>query len=206
MVRLFHTQLHTHLIALEFNIKTTWQSVENMQIKNMHSREVKTHTLRHTHSQNHMGHSINELAVLMSAVEWMFTATLKPSALINTLALCSVMRQPYDFTYPRPWSESLQTGDSDELIIPLSCNYPPPLSPSFSLSLLILLFPSQSLLSFVCSSPLLTYFCLFLFHKLTSPCLKLIQAYFSPLLLSTIHKHLWLHLICDINTLSSLYI
>lgn len=59
------------------------------------------------------------------------------------------MRQPYDFTYPRPWSESLQTGDSDELIIPLSCNYPPP--HSLSLSLLILLFPSQSLLSFVCS-------------------------------------------------------
>ena len=102
----------------------------------------------------------------------MFTATLKPSALINTLALCSVMRQPYDFTYPRPWSESLQTGDSDELIIPLSCNYPPPHSPSFSLSLLILLFPSQSLLSFVYSSPFLTHFCLFLLHKLTSPCLK----------------------------------
>lgn len=90
-----------------------------------------------THSQSHMGHSINELAVLMSAVEWMFTATLKPSALINTLSLslCSVMRQPYDFTYPRPWSESLQTGDSDELIIPLSCNYPPPRSPSLSLPL-----------------------------------------------------------------------
>lgn len=49
---------------------------------------------------------------------------------------------------------SLQTGDSDELIIPLSCNYTPVPPPSFSLSP-SLLFPSQSLLSFVYCSPLL---------------------------------------------------
>lgn len=49
---------------------------------------------------------------------------------------------------------SLQTGDSDELIIPLSCNYTHIPPPSFSLSP-SLLFPSQSLLSFVYSSPLL---------------------------------------------------
>lgn len=161
MVRLFHTPLHTYLIALEFNKKNTWHKCGKSADKEYAlggSKDAHTHSL--THSQSHMGHSINELAVLMSAVEWMFTATLKPSALINTLSFCSVMRQPYDFTYPRPWSESLQTGDSDELIIPLSCNYPPPPSPSFSLSLslLIRLFPSQSLLSFVYSSPLLTQF------------------------------------------------
>lgn len=125
----------------------------------------------------------------------MFTAILKPSALINTFSLCSVMRQPYDFTYPRPWSESLQTADSDELIIPLSCNYPPPPSPSFSLSILILLFPSQSLLSFVFS---LLNFCLFLFHKLTSTYIThTYRPYSFPQRL---------HLICHINTISSLYI
>lgn len=31
----------------------------------------------------------------------------------------SVTSLPYDFTYPRPWCESLKMGDSDELIIPL---------------------------------------------------------------------------------------
>lgn len=192
MVQLFSTH---HYIPTWLHLSSIIKqmSVENVQIKDTHQREEKTHT----HSRSHMGHSINELAVLMSAVEWMFTATLKPSALINTLPLCSVMRQPYDFTYPRPWSESLQDGDSDELIIPLSCNYPPPLSPSFSLSLLILLFPSQSLLSFVCSSPFLT---LFMFHKSPYTC-KLISL---PSFFSTICKHLWLHLICDINPLSSL--
>lgn len=87
-----------------------------------------------------------------------------------SLSLCSVMRQPYDFTYPRPWSESLQTGDSDELIIPLSCNYPPP--HSLSLSLLILLFPSQSLLSFVCSLYIS-------FSRLNlSPCLRALPSFF----------------------------
>lgn len=45
---------------------------------------------------------------------------------------------------------SLQTGDSDELIIPLSCNYTPPPQPSFTLSLALL------------STPL-HFFCLFLF-------------------------------------------
>lgn len=131
--RLFHAPLHTDLIVFEFNVKTAWHKCVRYADKEYALEESKdAHT--DTHTQSHMGHSINEVAVLMSTVEWMFTATLKPSALINALSLCSVMRQPYDFTYPRPWSESLQTGDSDELIIPLSCNYPTPPSPSFSLS------------------------------------------------------------------------
>lgn len=139
-----------HLIALKFNKWTHDTSAENTHLNDTYLKDVEMCT----HSCSHMGHSINELAVLMRAVEWMFTGTLKASALINTLPLSRVMRQPYDFTYPRPWSESLQTGDSDELIIPLSCNYPPPPSPSFSLSPLNLLFLSKSLLSFVYSSPL----------------------------------------------------
>lgn len=126
VVWLFHTPLHTHLIALELNNKTN-QCGKSADKGHASEGSKDTHT--NTHSQSHMGYRINELAVLMSAVEWMFTATLKPSPLINTLSLCSVMRQPYDFTYPRPWSESLQDGDSDELIIPLSCNYPPSPSP-----------------------------------------------------------------------------
>lgn len=82
MVWLFHTPLHTHLIALERNNKT--KECGKSADKGYASEGSKD---AHTHSQSHMGHSINELAVLMSAVEWMFTATLKPTLHSSTLSL-----------------------------------------------------------------------------------------------------------------------
>lgn len=68
----------------------------------------------------------------------------------------SVKRQPYDFTYPRPWSESIKTEDSDELIIPFSCNYPLPPHHSYFFSL------SFSVSTLLSVSPLLSAHYLFL--------------------------------------------
>ena len=56
------TSFHTTTFPLDFNKK-------NCARKDHASKRRHTYSLLHTSSQSHMGHRINKLAVLMSAVE-----------------------------------------------------------------------------------------------------------------------------------------
>lgn len=147
-------------IPTQMHCKPNDTSVESMQPKCIKVKQRRAVT-----------HNENEKPVLMICVEGKFNSALTQSAFINVVP---VIRQPYDFTSLRPWSEPSHWWQ-------WWSHHPPFLQLHPNLIILSFPFSCSSYLSLVLQQPSHPFhFCLLSFHKLTLPSLRNIYVwYFS---------------------------